>query len=65
MTKYIAYYRTSTKRQNLGLEAQAEAVHNFIKAEADAELIAEYQEQESGKNDARPELEKALYACKR
>ena len=64
MTKYIAYYRTSTKRQNLGLEAQAEAVHNFIKAEADAELIAEYQEQESGKNDARPELEKALYACK-
>ena len=65
MTKYIAYYRTSTKRQNLGLEAQAEAVHNFIKAEAEAELIAEYQEQESGKNDARPELEKALFDCKR
>lgn len=65
MTQYIAYFRTSTKRQNLGLEAQSAAVHQFIANEPDAELIGEYQEQESGKDDNRPELERAIMQCKR
>lgn len=65
MTRYIAYYRTSTKRQSLGLEAQSAAVHQFLLNEQDAELLGEYQEQESGKDDNRPELEKAIRECKR
>ena len=65
MTRYIAYYRTSTKRQSLGLEAQAASVHQFITNEQDAVLLGEYQEQESGKDDNRPELEKAICECKR
>lgn len=63
--KYIAYYRTSTKEQRLGIGAQASSVHQFVNTEQGAELIAEYQEQESGKNDHRPELKKALAHCKR
>lgn len=65
MTRYIAYYRTSTKRQSLGLEVQASSVHQFVENELDAELIGEYQEQESGKDDNRPELERAIVQCKR
>ena len=65
MTRYIAYYRTSTKRQSLGLEAQSASVHQFISSEQDAELVGEYQEQESGKDDNRPELERAIMHCKR
>ena len=65
MTQYIAYFRTSTKRQNLGLDAQSAAVHQFIANELGAELIGEYQEQESGKDDNRPELERAIMQCKR
>lgn len=62
--RYIAYYRVSTKRQGLGLEAQASSVHQFISTEQGAELIAEYSEKESGKDDERPELEKALRECR-
>lgn len=65
MTQYIAYFRTSTKRQCLGLEAQSEVIRQFIANEPDAELIATYQEQESGKDDNRPELERAIIQCKR
>ena len=28
--KYVAYYRVSTKRQNLGLDAQRNTVTNYI-----------------------------------
>jgi DNA invertase Pin-like site-specific DNA recombinase len=65
MTQYVAYFRTSTKRQNLGLDVQSGAVHQFIANEPDAELIGEYQEQESGKDDNRPELERAIMQCKK
>jgi len=64
MTRYIAYYRTSTKRQSLGLEAQSAAVHQFLAKEPDAELVDEFMEQESGKDDNRPELEHAILECK-
>jgi len=62
--KYIAYYRVSTQRQGvsgLGLEAQQAAVMAFI---GKGDLIAEYTDVESGKNNTRPEVLKALQHCK-
>lgn len=63
--KYIAYYRVSTKKQGLGLEAQQASVNQFLDTEQGAELLAEFSEKETGKDDHRPELEKALAMCKR
>ena len=63
--KYIAYYRTSTRKQNLGIEAQKTAVKAFIASDNSNVLIAEYNEQESGKNDEREELNKAIEHCKK
>ena len=60
--KYVAYYRVSTRRQGrsgLGLEAQRLAVERF-----NGSLIAEYTEVESGRRNARPELQKALAHCR-
>jgi DNA invertase Pin-like site-specific DNA recombinase len=65
MEKYISYYRVSTQRQNisgLGLEAQKSEVNNFLRS-TDS-LICEYQEAESGKNNHRPQLLKAIMHCK-
>lgn len=63
--KYISYYRVSTKKQEqsgLGLEAQKTAVEKFLNQ--DNILIAEYQEAESGKDNERPQLKKAIAHCK-
>ena len=46
---YIAYYRVSTQKQSLGLDAQRNAVYNFINNDEANHLISEYQEKESGK----------------
>ncbi len=63
---FVAYYRVSTDRQGesgLGLEAQQQAVAKFIRG---GELLAEFQEIESGKSHAnRPKLAAALDLCKR
>jgi DNA invertase Pin-like site-specific DNA recombinase len=64
--RFIAYFRVSTDRQGrsgLGLEAQRTAVLAFING--NAELVGEFTEVESGKRSDRPELEKALVACKK
>ena len=64
---YIAYYRVSTDRQGqsgLGLEAQQTAVEQHL-AGGNWDLIESYTEIESGKRNDRPELAKALAACKR
>lgn len=58
-TKWVAYYRTSTRTQNLGLDAQREKVLKAAQ-EAGATIIAEIEEQESGKECERPGLNKAL-----
>src|SRR6266545_2739600 len=65
--RFVAYYRVSTDRQGrsgLGLEAQQAAIRNFLKAGV-WELVAEFIEIETGKRDDRPELAKALEACRR
>ena len=65
--KFIAYFRVSTDRQGksgLGLEAQREAVMSFLNG-GRWTLIGEFTEVESGKHADRPELEKALAACKK
>jgi Resolvase, N terminal domain len=64
--RFVAYYRVSTDRQGksgLGLDAQQAAVLSFING--DAELVNEFTEIESGKRADRPELAKALEACRR
>jgi len=64
--KYVGYYRVSTQKQGnsgLGLEAQRTDVCRFISK--DGELIAEYQDIESGKNNNRPSLINAIEECKK
>src|SRR5262245_21682936 len=65
--RFVAYYRVSTDKQGqsgLGLDAQRKAVMDYLNGGA-WELVAEYTEVESGKRADRPELEKALEACRR
>jgi DNA invertase Pin-like site-specific DNA recombinase len=65
--KFVAYFRVSTDRQGksgLGLEAQREAVMNYLDG-GRWTLIREFTEVEGGKRNGRPELVKALAACKR
>lgn len=62
---YCAYFRVSTVRQGasgLGLDAQREAVLSFIRHNGN-KIIAEFTEVETGKNDKRPELKKAINLC--
>jgi DNA invertase Pin-like site-specific DNA recombinase len=65
--KFIAYFRISTDRQGksgLGLEAQRDAVMNYLNG-GRWTLVDEFTEVESGKRNDRPELQRALAACKR
>lgn len=61
--KYVAYYRVSTKRQNLGLDAQRNTVINYIN-NVQGDLINTFEEKESGKCDNRTELIKSIGYCK-
>ncbi|HLO73890.1 MAG TPA: recombinase family protein [Flavobacterium sp.] len=66
MKKYVSYYRVSTQQQGnsgLGLQSQKSMVNTFLKKED--VLINEYEEIESGKNNNRPELLKAIEQCKK
>lgn len=63
--KYIAYYRTSTSKQQLGIVAQRNAVTNFINTDKSNVLIAEYEEKESGKNNNRKALVEAINNCRK
>jgi DNA invertase Pin-like site-specific DNA recombinase len=65
--KFVAYFRVSTDRQGksgLGLDAQREAVMNYLNG-GRWTLVGEFTEIESGKRADRPELERALAACKK
>lgn len=66
-SQFIAYYRVSTDRQGrsgLGLDAQREAVQRYL-ASIGGNLAGEFTEIETGKRNDRPELAKALAACRR
>lgn len=66
LSRFVAYYRVSTAQQGrsgLGLEAQREAVRLFIGNSTGA-LADEFTEIESGKNANRPQLARALDACR-
>lgn len=63
---YVAYFRVSTQRQGtsgLGLEAQRTTVQQYL-AQRGGVLLSEYTEIESGSNNNRPELTKALAQTK-
>ena len=63
--KYVAYLRVSTHKQGysgLGLEAQQEIIHNFLR---DTQPIAEFIEIESGRKKDRPQLKAALALCRK
>jgi DNA invertase Pin-like site-specific DNA recombinase len=64
--KFIPYYRVSTARQGLsglGLEDQRQAVNSHLNG-GNWRVVKSFTEIESGKNSARPELQKALALCK-
>ncbi len=62
MKHYISYIRTSTKRQDLGLEAQQNIINNFLNK--NDIVLYSFSEQESGSKKNRVELNKAIQACK-
>jgi DNA invertase Pin-like site-specific DNA recombinase len=64
--RFVAYYRVSTAKQGrsgLGREAQEASVKAHLNG-GRWKLIAEFAEVESGKRSDRPELDKALAACR-
>jgi DNA invertase Pin-like site-specific DNA recombinase len=70
MPRYVTYKRVSTKDQGksgLGLEAQERDIDIFLNTYSDEpwEVVGEFVEVESGTDDTRPELAKAVEMAKR
>ena len=66
MIKFIAYFRVSTERQGksgLGLAAQRRKISDFIAGAGT--LIAEFCDIQSGRNNSRVELQRAIHLAKR
>ena len=64
--RFVSYLRVSTDgqgRSGLGLEAQRQAVAAHV-TQAGGEVVAEFQEVESGKRADRPQLAAALASCR-
>jgi DNA invertase Pin-like site-specific DNA recombinase len=70
MQQFVFYYRVSTKGQGesgLGLGAQERDIELFLTsyAETPFEVVAEFTDIQSGKDNDRPELNKALELCRK
>jgi len=64
--KCVSYLRVSTTRQGesgLGIAAQRNSVVNFLNGDR-WQVVGEFVEVESGKKNDRPELRKAIAACR-
>jgi len=64
--KYVAYYRVSRESQGAdgyGIEGQKITVARFLASVLQSELIAEFVEVESGKNNNRPKALEAIRLC--
>lgn len=59
MKKVVAYYRTSTDDQQLGISAQKDIVRKYCDYNS-TEIISEFEEHESGKKNDRSQLALAL-----
>lgn len=65
--KFVSYLRVSTDKQGksgLGLDAQRKVVQQFLENRDGFPPVVEFVEQESGRKNDRPELAKALAACR-
>jgi DNA invertase Pin-like site-specific DNA recombinase len=65
--KFISYLRVWTDRQGehgYGIDARRKAVADFLNG-GSWQLLAEFVEVESGKNNDRPQLAEALAACRK
>lgn len=70
MKQYVVYTRVSTEdqgRSGLGLAAQERDIQIFLEAFSDVpfEVLAEFRDIQTGKDDDRPELTKAIALAKR
>lgn len=70
--KFVTYLRVSTQRQGisgLGILAQREAIANYLNGVNGAEVVAEFEEHETGRGSnalaKRPQLAAALTLCKK
>ena len=64
--KVVSYLRVSTRKQGqsgLGLEAQRQAIEAYA-AQRGATILETFTEVESGRNNARPELARAMHLAK-
>lgn len=65
-TKFVSYYRVSTQKQGLagyGIEVQKQSVARYL-ASMDCELLASFEEVESGGKNDRPQLQAAIQLAK-
>jgi DNA invertase Pin-like site-specific DNA recombinase len=69
MQKFVTYFRVSTKKQGqsgLGIDAQKTIVQNYLFPMGEnAQVVAEFTEIESGGNNDREKLNKAVELCKK
>ena len=64
MNNYVAYLRTSTKKQLLGIAAQQDKIQDFICKRDGSVLIKTFTEQESGLKNNRKQLQAAIQFAK-